>query len=296
MRRLYLVLVALLLPAYTACPCAEPLTVYTVNYPLQYFARRIAGDHARVIFPAPADVDPNAWTPDRKTVKDFRDADLVLLNGAAYAGWVSKASLPAAHLVDTSRAFTKDLIRLDTAAARDHGPAASHRHAGTASTTWLDFYQATQQAEAIAAALAGKQPEHRPDFERNLETLRQDLLGLDLAIQRILADRPKRLWFASPPVYQYLARRYELHIEDMDWAADVMPTDRQWQLLALTQENFPAYGMLWGKQPIPDIAQKLADMDIDIVVFDPCAKRPAVGDFLAVMQQNIANLRRASAD
>jgi zinc transport system substrate-binding protein len=299
MRRLFLLVVVLLLPVAAPSLYAQPLTVYAVNYPLQYFAQRIAGEHARVIFPAPADVDPAFWTPDRKTVKAFRDADLVLLNGAAYSAWVTSASLPAARLVDTTRAFGRDLIRVEAAAGSDHVHADSphsHRYAGTALTTWLDFYQAAQQAEAIAAALAGKQPEHRPDFERNLHTLRHDLLGLDLAMQRILAGAPKRLWFASPPVYQYLARRYQLHIEDMDWAADVMPSDRQWQLLALTQEDFPAYGMLWDKQPVPEIEQKLAAMDIDVVVFAPCANRPASGDFLAVMRQNMDRLRRAYAD
>jgi len=35
------------------------VTVYTVNYPLQYFAQRIAGKHAEVIFPAPTDIDPS---------------------------------------------------------------------------------------------------------------------------------------------------------------------------------------------------------------------------------------------
>ena len=32
---------------------AEKLTVYVVNYPLQYFAERIGGGHVKVVFPAP---------------------------------------------------------------------------------------------------------------------------------------------------------------------------------------------------------------------------------------------------
>jgi len=34
---------------------AGPLLVYTVNYPLKYFAERIGGEHVRVEFPAPSD-------------------------------------------------------------------------------------------------------------------------------------------------------------------------------------------------------------------------------------------------
>ena len=44
------------------------LSVYVVNYPLQYFAERIGGDRVQVTLPAPADVDPAYWSPDAATV------------------------------------------------------------------------------------------------------------------------------------------------------------------------------------------------------------------------------------
>ena len=73
---------------FTACLQLTPaqadqvLSVYTVNYPLAYFAERIAGDQARVVFPAPSDVDPAFWQPDRETIRTYQQADLILLNGA----------------------------------------------------------------------------------------------------------------------------------------------------------------------------------------------------------------------
>ena len=63
----------------------DPLTIYTVNYPLQYFAQRIAGEHAQVIFPGPEDEDPAFWMPDTETIQRYQQADLILLNGAGYA-------------------------------------------------------------------------------------------------------------------------------------------------------------------------------------------------------------------
>jgi len=272
---------------------AEPLTVYTVNYPLQYFTQRIAGDHARVVFPAPADVDPAFWMPERKTISEYQQADLVILNGAAYAGWVSKVSLPRLRQVDTSKAFKNGFIMVKDTATHSHGPAGEHSHTGMAFTTWLDFYQAVQQAEAIAEALSRKRPEHQSDFEKNLVALRKDLMGLDLEIQQTVAKKPRQLLFASHPIYHYLARRYELHIEDMVLEPDDMPNDQQWQQLRLAQERFPADWMLWEQQPLPEIAHQLDSMGIGIAVFDPCANRPASGDFLSVMQDNLANLQHA---
>jgi zinc transport system substrate-binding protein len=275
---------------------ADPLTVYTVNYPLQYFAQRIAGDYARVVFPAPANVDPAFWSPDRKTIENYQQADLILLNGAAYARWVSKVSLPRLRQVDTSRAFNDDFITVEDADGHRQDPVGEHSHTGMAFTTWLDFYQAVQQAQAIAEALSRKQPEHQSDFAKNFAALRKDLMALDLALQKTVAAKPRQLLFASSPIYHYLARRYDLYIEDMVWEPGAMPNDQQWQQLRLMRESFAADWMLWEKPPLSEIAQQLDSMAIGIVVFDPCANRPASGDFLSVMQANIANLRPAYTD
>lgn len=294
MRRCYLaVAVFLLALSSPSLLPAEPLTVYTVNYPLQYFTQRIAGDHARVIFPAPPGVDPAFWMPDRKTIGDYQRADLILLNGAAYARWVSKASLPRLRLVDTSRAFRDDLIAVRDTVTHNHGPAGEHSHTGTAFTTWLDFHQAVQQAQAIADALSRRQPEHRSEFEKNLASLRSELMTLEQTLQQTVAANPGQHLFASHPIYQYLARRYGLRMEDMAWEPDEMPGEQQWQRLRLVHESFPADWMLWEKRPLPEIVQQLAKMGIGIAVFDPCASRPASGDFLSVMQENITSLGQA---
>ena len=80
----------------TGPEAAEPLTVYVVNYPLRYFAERIGGELVRVVFPAPADVDPAHWSPDAETVAAYQAADLILLNGAGYARWAWGPSSRAA--------------------------------------------------------------------------------------------------------------------------------------------------------------------------------------------------------
>jgi len=294
MRRCYLPIAGFLLAlSWSSLLPAEPLTVYTVNYPLQYFAQRIAGDHARVMFPAPPDVDPAFWMPDRETIGDYQRADLILLNGAAYARWISKASLPRLRLVDTSRAFSDDLVAVRDTVTHNHGPAGKHSHTGTAFTTWLDLHQAVQQARAIADALSRRQPEHRSDFEKNFATLRSELMALEQTLQQTVAANPGQRLFTSHPIYQYLARRYGLRIEDMVWEPDEMPDEQQWQQLRQLHENYPADWMLWEKQPLPEVAQQLDTMGIGIAVFDPCANRPASGDFLSVMQDNITSLGQA---
>ena len=101
---------------------SEPLRVYVVNYPLKYFAERIGGDNIQVVFPAPQDVDPAYWTPDLATIGAYQQADLILLNGAGYAGWIDKVSLPRAKLVNTSKKFQDRIITIKGAVTHSHGP------------------------------------------------------------------------------------------------------------------------------------------------------------------------------
>ena len=144
---------------------ARPLNVYVVNYPLKYFAERIGGDDVKVTLPVPADVDPVYWTPGIADIGAYQQADLILLNGAGYAKWVSKVSLPRSKTVDTSRGFKDQYITVKETMTHSHGAEGEHAHEGLAFTTWLDLSLAAKQAEAIAECpdpqtAATKRPVH----------------------------------------------------------------------------------------------------------------------------------------
>lgn len=269
------------------------LSVYVVNYPLMYFAERIGGEHVTVTFPAPADVDPAFWEPDVTTIAAYQSADLIVRNGAGYAAWTIMASLPESKVVDTSRAFADQVIVEEGAVTHSHGPQGEHSHGASAFTTWLDLHQATQQAEAIAAALSTASPQAAGDFERNVAALRADLEQLDARLMAITAQLGDTPLLGSHPVYQYLARRYGMNLRSVHFEPGEMPTEEAWQQLAQLHERHPATIMLWESQPAAQIAARLQQMGIATVVFDPAANRPADGDFLSVMRTDVANLEEA---
>ncbi len=187
---------------------AGRLSVYVVNYPLQYFAERIGGETSTVVFPAPADEDPAYWSPDPDVIAAYQGADLILLNGAGYAAWVQRASLPEARLVDTSAGFRDQLIPLEEGVTHSHGPQGAHTHTGKAFTTWLDPSLAILQARAVRDAFAKARPDREAAFQQGFEALEADLRDLDQRLtSRGGGDRrhppallPPRLPVPDPPL------------------------------------------------------------------------------------------------
>jgi len=277
----------------TAAVADDRLRIYTVNYPLQYFAQRIAGEHAEVVFPAPRSTDPAFWTPNVQTVGAYQDADLILLNGANYAKWINKVSLPRRRLVNTSAGFAENYIDTGSGAEHSHGGGAAHAHAGVAFTTWLDLQQAVRQADSIRLAIIKKRPQLKAEVDKKFAMLESDLLALDAELESIVSGNQNQALLASHPVYQYLARRYDVNLHSVVWEADEYPDQSQWITLENLAQTRDVKWMLWEGEPATESVEKLKQMGIASIVFDPCANAPAQGDFLSVMKNNLAELKPA---
>jgi len=271
-------------------------TVYTTNFPLTYFAQRIAGDTAEVRFPE-IDGDPAFWEPGDEDVAAMQGADLILTNGATYEKWAAAVSLPSAKTVDTSAGFADQYIRITDAKTHSHGDTGEHSHAGTAFTTWMDITQARQQAEAVRDALIEAMPDQKKTLNANADKLLADLDKLHANMQQVtqaIGDRPL---VASHPVYQYFARRYGLDIEAVLWEPETVPTEADMEGLEKLLKEHNAKWMIWEGEPAEESVQKLQSLGVASVVVDPAGNRPDEGDWLSVMQQNVENLKAiADAD
>jgi len=273
----------------------ETLTVYTVNYPLAYFAERIGGDQVEVVFPAPPGEDPAFWTPDAETVIAYQGSDLILLNGAGYAKWVERATLPTSKLVDTSAGFADRFIELTNSVTHSHGPEGEHEHSGSAFTTWLDPTLAVEQARAVAAALQARLPESTTAIEGRLSALEAELMSLDERFAAAAAALGEKPLLFSHPVYQYLIHRYELNGRQLHWEPDQAPDAKMLSELDHLLDHHAAGWMLWEGEPLDDTVTALDDRGISSIVFSPRANVPAEGDWMTAMAANAAALEAIAA-
>ena len=262
--------------------------VYTVSYPLRYYAGRIGGEGVQVRFPAPPGVDPALWSPDAETIALYQGADRILLNGARYARWVTRATLPPSRLVDTSGGFQDRYVPMEAAMVHTHGPTGEHSHGEVATTTWLDPQLAAEQARAILEAFTAARPAWGDVFGENFAALERDLGVLDDGLREAFAGLAGRPLLTSHPVYQYLARRYDLNLRSVHFEPDEVPGEGQWRDLETLLRSHPARWMLWEAEPLPETAERLRGYGVEAVVFDPCGNAPPDGDFLTVMRENIA--------
>ena len=269
------------------------LSVYVVNYPLKYFAKRVGGDLVTVSFPAPRDIDPAFWMPDAGTVGAYQRADLIVLNGANYAKWVDRVSLPQAKLVNTSLGFKDRYASIQGAVIHAHGPQGEHSHGAIAFTTWLDPKLAIEQARAIKQAFVRLRPDQQKAFQAGFDALERDLLNLDTRISDIVSANTKQPLVVSHPVYQYLTRRYGLNAKSVHWEPDEVLNANMWKELTEILASHQAKWMIWEGPPVAETVQKLKSLGVNSAVFDPCGNVPKQGDYLSVMRQNASNLALA---
>lgn len=263
--------------------------VYTVNYPLQYFAEAIAGDDLDVVFPAPPDVDPADWTPDLDTLLDYQAADLILLNGAGYAEWTKGVYLARSRLLDTSASFKDRLIAEESdEVPHVHGPTGAEvQGAAVAFTTWLDLSLARAQAEAVRDAMVARWPDHAEAFTERHASLDAELATLDAALSEALKQLRGIHVLASHPVYQYLGRRYGLDLTSFHWEPELTPPPEEWASLDALLGQRPATVMLWEGEPTQETRAALQARGLRAAVLPTLSNRPSKGDFLNAMRAAI---------
>ena len=273
---------------------AGPLTIYTVNYPLAFFAERLAPTGAKVVLPAPAGADPAFWKPSVEAVQEYQQASLILLNGAGYAHWTRYATLPKTRDVVTADGCRERFIRNESSVQHQHGPEGEHEHGDRAFSTWLDLKLAACQAANIRDALLARAPKDADAINSRFAALENELLSLDARLRRAGEAWKGSPILASHPVYQYLADAYGLSVVSLHFEPEQALTEDDWKALDAAVERHPATLMLWEGQPLQATEEGLRKRGIEVVVFDPAGQTPADGDFLTVMEANVGRLECAT--
>lgn len=272
MKHFFAILPLLIVMSGTAlAQTAGPGKVLTVTPALAVLGQEIAPDGAIVTYPGPSDENASDWEPETEVLRLFQQADLVLLVGADYAGWVATTALPRARVIDTSAGFVDQYIdQSSDSPGHQHGPAGTtDHHAAYANHFWLDLSLAQIQARRIAAAFADLWPEQS-------EQIAAKMAGLDQQLTRLQADLKLEFealagvnLLASHPVYQYMDRAHGLGLRSFHWEPDRHPETNDWAEFDAARAPGRPSLMIWEADPLPETRAELKRRGVEIVIISP---------------------------
>ena len=286
--------IAMIVLSGTAALAQDRPRVVAVNQALHYFAERLLEDTAEVVFPVPEGVDPSFWRPSIADISMIQSADLILLNGAGFATWIDRVSLPRSRVVNTSAAIEDQFIVTESI-THSHGDGGEHSHEGIASYIWLDPMLAIAQAESIAAAVIARDLAIEENVEARLAELRADLTELDAMARDALSGLEGVTMIATHPRYQYFARRYSLSIASLEWEAGAMPSEDDLADLERLSTGRDARILIWEAQPPQEAIERTEALGLQSIVFETWASQGTTDSLFDAHKQAVSGLSEVAS-
>ena len=300
------------------------LQVVAAFYPLQYVAARVAGEHAEVSNLTQPGKEPHDLELAPRQVANVADADLVVFE-SGFQTAVDTAveenregpSLDAAEAVelepvtehsdeahaehgDESHADEDAHAEESEHAEEQHAEEEAHDHGDLDPHFWHDPLKMADLAEAVAEELGDIDSAHADDYTANAAALVADLETLDGEFATGLESCERDTVVVNHDAFSYLDR-YGIHLEPI---AGISPdSEPNAATLATLHDLIKEEGIttvfsetLQSKKTAEALA---GDLGIETAVLDPLEGLAAGaeendGDYLTVMRQNLAALKKAN--
>lgn len=169
-------------------------------------AINVGGAFADVQSIVPIGGDPHTYEPTPKDAQLVNKADLVLVNGLTFEGWLLELvenSGTSAKVITVTDGI-KAIQSLDYENAYDP-------HA------WMDASLGLQYVRNIASSMSKLIPNKKEEIQFNAEVYLNQLKDLDASIMQEIESIPKehRILITSHDAFQYYGRRYGLDLQSV---------------------------------------------------------------------------------
>ena len=255
-------------------------TVVAAFYPLAYAAERIGGPRYEIDDLTPPGAEPHDLELTPRAVGRIESADVVLYLSHGFQPAVSKAAAQASgRVVDILQG-----LPLQPAKGQEAGLSADPH-------VWLDPVLFAQVVRRLGAALHGSPT-----------PLLRDLRALDRRYRRGLQRCARREIVTSHAAFGYLARRYRLvQVPITGLTPESEPSPQQLANVIKLVRRTHATTVFFERLVSPRLADTVArEVHARTAVLDPIegltpTEQKRGDDYLTLMRQNLANLRKALA-
>lgn len=272
------------------------LQVYTTLYPLEYFTKRIGGEHIQVENLVPVGTDSHEFEPSAKDFTQLAEADLFIHNGVELQPWVEKVE----HVMDESKSKRVDTTQSISLLHSESDGDDDHDHHQKNPHVWLDPQLAKKQADQIKQGLIEMDRKNQQLYEKNYHQLAIELDQLDQEFQKVANQKQTNKIVVSHNAFAYLAKRYGLKqiaisgLSPMDEPSpqklkQIVDTIKKHQLKYIFFETF-------GTGKLVKTVQKEANVKaLSLHPLEGLTKKEADSgeDYFSIMYKNKENLKKA---
>lgn len=199
-------LLLLILPRFLAAqiePDSRPLVVASASI-FADMTKNISGGEVRVEMVVPIGGDPHIFEPTPESVRLVAKADLILINGLTFEGWMNE-------LITNSGTRAKTITiteGIETIESEEYENSADP-HA------WMTANNGITYVKNIRDALIALDPFNRKTYEFNAGVYLQQLEDLDREIFRLVETIPEqqRVLITSHDAFRYFGRYYGVRVE-----------------------------------------------------------------------------------
>jgi zinc/manganese transport system substrate-binding protein len=165
---------------------------------LEDLVNTLGGEHVVVANLVDRNQDAHTYQPKPSDAVAIAKADLVVFNGLAFEGWITR-------LIKNSGYKNKQLIASDGVNAINHGEE-TDPHA------WQSFDNIRVYIQNITHTLITLRPQHRDEFIQRQQQYLNSLNALENSLLKELADIPrnKRIVVTSHDAFGYLEREFDI--------------------------------------------------------------------------------------
>jgi len=159
--------------------------------------------------------EPHTFEPRPTQILDFSRASLFFGVGLEFEQEIMRRlgqNSPDLRIIDTTEGIHKIAMEMsghEHKGEQEKGESQRHRIAFDPHV-WLSPQNLKIMAANMAAALATEDPEHRRDYENNLQALNRKLDSLDQEISGMLAPFYGASFFVFHPAFAYFGQSYHL--------------------------------------------------------------------------------------
>lgn len=201
MRLLLILFLSLWSTPYTYGAPLKILTSFTI---LKDFVEQIGKEHVEVDTIVGPNADAHVFEPTPETGKKLLQAQLLVVNGLGFEGWMDRLTSASGYKGDLCVASHTILARTlsqDNKVTQDP-------HA------WMSVPNARIYVSNITNALCKADPEHCAAFKNNAQEYDTQLARLDEHVRTVLKDIPqeKRLFITAHDAFSYFSQTYGVKV------------------------------------------------------------------------------------